>query len=100
MSDIKWTKKAAEHIDGYRLLEKARVEDINSLAEALGYDGVEEFFRDNPGAYEGVQDFVIEWIESGRGTEYVKSLKKFITENLGEEVEEKIEEVPEEKEGV
>lgn len=36
--------------------------DLDTLLEAIGYDGIEEFMQDNPGMQESLIQFIEEWV--------------------------------------
>lgn len=65
-----------ESMDGQDLLnawqdaclegQRIRYNNIDELFNVLGYDGLDEFFADNEGAVEAIQDFVLTYLEQSK----------------------------------
>jgi hypothetical protein len=49
-------------IDGRRI----RYNNIDELINAIGYEDLEEFFQDNEGAVDSLQDWIVEWLEKSK----------------------------------
>lgn len=65
-----------EEMDGQDLLDawtdaclggrRIRYNNIDELINAIGYEDLEEFFQDNEGAVDSLQDWIVEWLEKSK----------------------------------
>lgn len=72
------------HRDGTRLVEawqdenkvyhfEGSTRNLEKLVRAIGYDDLDYFLSDNPGAQEAIVDFICEW--TNRNTEWRENLE-------------------------